>query len=98
MKITKKQLIISIISILIILFSVALGLLDVIIPLNLWTHPVLNVLFVLFVGFGCMCFVLAFLSKSPWYFFLGSILVALAIVYVFVQYLPWWIGVVVAIG
>ena len=97
MKISKRQLIVSLISILIVLGSLAFMLCDFLIPLNVWTHPVLNFFFCLFLGFGIMTMVIGFIKSSPWYFFLSSMLFGLTLIYALLQYLPWWIGVVIVV-
>jgi len=97
MKITKKQLVVGIVSIAIFVCSLALMLLDVFVPLNIWTHPVLTFLFALFVGFGVLTFVLAILNRLPWYFFLSAILLGLALLYVLLQYVKIWIALIIVI-
>ena len=52
MKLTKNQLTVAICSVAILLISLTVLLLDVFVPLNFWTHPALNFLFVLFLGYG----------------------------------------------
>lgn len=98
MKITKKQLIVSLISILIVLGSLAFMLCDFLIPLNVWTHPILNFFFCVFLGFGILTMVFGFIKSSPWYFFLSSIQFGLTLIYALLQYLPWWIGVVIVVA
>ena len=93
MKITKKQLAISLIAILITLASFTIMLLDFLIPLKIWVHPILTFLLCMCSGFGVMSIVLAFIKKSPWYFFLSAVLLGLSVIYVMLQFLPWWIGV-----
>lgn len=95
MKISKKQLFVSIASIVVVLISLAVLLCDYLIPIRFWTHPMLNFLFSLFLGFGIIAFILGLTNKSPWYFFLCSFCVGLSLIYAMLQYLPWWIGLVV---
>ncbi len=95
MKITKKQLILSIASIAILLISLAVMLCDFLVPLNIWIFPVLTFLFCLFIGFGIMSLILGFYYRSPWYFFLSAILLGLALFYAVIQYVTWWICLVV---
>ncbi len=95
MKITKKQFFISILSILIFLSSLALMFCDIFIPLNIWTHPVLTFIFALFVGFGLMTFVLGVIKGTPWYFFLSAVLIGLSGFYVLIQYLKFWIALII---
>ena len=98
MKITKKQIVFYLISILIVLFSIAFLLCDYLIPLNFWTHPILNFLFLLCAGFGVEIFVYAFINKSSWFVFVSSILLGLAIIYILAQFLVWWIGLIVIVS
>lgn len=95
MKISKKQLFVSIASIAVVLISLAVLLCDYLIPIRFWTHPMLNFLFCIFLGFGIIAFVLGVANKSPWYFFLCSLCVGLSLIYLMLQYLPWWIGLVI---
>ncbi len=95
MKISKKQKIVSVFSILIILISLAVMLCDFLIPLNFWTFPLLNFLFCLFVGFGLLGLGLGFVNRSPWYFFISSTLLGLALFYAIIQYVIWWICIVI---
>lgn len=95
MKINKKQLLFSLISIGIIIVSTVFTLLDVLIPLNIWLHPVLNFLFINLLGFGLMLLILAFIKYSPWYFFLSSVCLGLSLEYVLLQYIYWWLGAII---
>lgn len=99
MKLSNKQLSISIASIAILVVSFAVMLLDAIIPLNIWLHPILTFLFCNFIGFGIICLILGFSKKSPWYFFISAILIGLAFVYAFACSAPeyWWISVVAVV-
>ena len=90
----KKRLTLCIISIAILAVSLTVMLCDYLIPLSFWTHPILNFLFALFVGFGIMSLVLGVTNKSPWYIFTATGLLGLAIIYVLLQYIEWWIGVI----
>ena len=62
----KRNLLLGIIAIVIVVAALAFTLLDALIPLNIWTHPVLNFLFCILLGFGIMTFVFAFRKESPW--------------------------------
>lgn len=99
MKLSKKQFVIAIASIAILVASVAVLLLDALIPLGIWLHPALTFLFCLFTGFGALCLVLGFYDKSPWYFFLSSVLLGLAFIYAFSCSIPkyWWISLIIVI-
>ena len=98
MKISKRQLTISIVSLAILLASIVFLLLDVLLPIGLWTHPALNFFFVMFLGFGVLSLVLGFSNSSPWFFFLSGLQLGLCIVYALIQYVDWWVAVLVAVG
>ena len=94
MKITKNQLIISIVSILISVTSLVFCILDFTGALKLWLtawHPILTFLLFMFIGFGVLTIVLGAVRKSPWLYFLSSILFGLSIFGILFHYLPWWI-------
>ena len=95
MKISKKQMLLAIVSLLVLLASLTVMLLDIFIPLDFWTHPVLNFLFCLCVGFGLISLVLGFINKSSWHFFISSILLGLALIYLLAQYMYFWIGLII---
>ncbi len=95
MKITKKQLTIAIVSILVFVGSLTFLLCDLLVPLNLWTHPVLNFLLMLFLGFGITCLVLAICNRQTWYFFLSTGLLALSVLYITIQYLYFWVVLII---
>ncbi len=95
MKIKGKRLALALVSIAVLVVSLTIMLLDIFVPLAFWTHPVLNFLFCLFVGFGVICMGLGFSQTSPWYFFLSSILLGLALIYALMQYILWWIGLII---
>ena len=95
MKIKGKQLALAVTSIIVLIVSLTVMLLDIFVPLAFWTHPVLNFLFCMFVGFGVICMGLGFSKTSPWYFFLSSILLGLALIYALMQYILWWIGLII---
>ena len=97
MKITKKQLSVAIVSILILVGALTFLLCDLLIPLHLWTHPILNFLLVLFLGFGITCLVLAIFNRQPWYFFISSGLLALSLFYIVVQYIYFWVALIIAV-
>lgn len=94
MKITKKQLIVSIFSIAILITSLIVMLLDIFVPFNLWLHPSLNFLFCMLTGFGILLLILGVKNSFSWHCFVGLILLSLAIFYVLMQYLAWWISVI----
>ena len=95
---SKKNLIVGI-SILAVLFiSLTFLLLNVFIPFTLWVHPVLNFLFVMFVGFGILTLVAGFKTKNPWFFFWASVLLGLSMFYVLLNYMKlWWIVLIILV-
>ncbi len=95
MKITKKQLTISVVSVAILLISLVIMFLDIFVPLNLWTHPALTFLLCMTTCFGVLLLVLGFKDSFAWYCFVGAILLSFAVFYVTVQYLTWWICLIV---
>ena len=95
MKLTKNKMIVYVISLFILLGSLTLTLLDALIPLNLWTHPILTFLFCIFLGFGVMSLVLGYCKKCPWRVFVGSVLFSLAILYVLLQYVFVWLAILI---
>lgn len=95
MKNVKNKKVICVASITILVLSLAFLLVDVLVPLRLWTHSILNFLFCLLLGFGILLLSLGFKSKSAWYVFLGTIFLGFAIFYVLMQYLYWWLALVI---
>ncbi|MBP5466897.1 MAG: hypothetical protein J6Y43_04990 [Clostridia bacterium] len=94
---TKKNLVLAVLSVCILALSLAFALVDALVPLEVWTHPLLNFLFCVLLGFGIMTVYLGFAKSSPWYFFLSSIMLGLAFFYALVQYVPWWICLLIVI-
>ncbi|MBR0190070.1 MAG: hypothetical protein IJQ23_06765 [Clostridia bacterium] len=94
---SKKNLLLGILSICIFALSLTFAIVDWAVPLEVWTHPVLNFLFGLAVGFGVTTLVLAFKNRSPWYFFLSVILLGLAALYVTLQYIVWWLCLIIIV-
>ncbi len=92
MKISKKQVFIGIISIIIFLSALILCILDWALPLNIYVHPTLTFLLVIFGGFGLMAFIFAVCKKSPWFFFCSALLLGPALLYIIINYLEWWIA------
>lgn len=97
MKKLKSRTISAIISVFILLASLTVMLLDIFVPWRFWTHPILNFLFCLFAGFGVLNFVLAIMKKSPAYFFLSALLICPASFYVTMQYIIWWVALVILV-
>lgn len=94
---SKKNLLSGIVAVCILVLSLVFTLLDALIPLNIWTHPALNFLFCIFLGFGVMTLVFAFKKESAWFFFLSAVLLGLAFFYVLMQYILWWIALIVLV-
>ena len=97
MKVNKKQLTVAILSIAILLAGIVVLILQYALPFAFMTHPILNMLFIYAICFGIMACVFGITKKSPWYYFLAAILLSLAIIYVFVQFKFWWIGLIIAV-
>ena len=97
MKISKNKMLICVISLAIILVSLAMLLLDVFIPLDLWTHPVLTFLFCLFLGFGILTLALGIKNKSAWFMFISCILLGLSVLYVLLHYVFWWLSLIIVV-
>ncbi len=94
---SKSRIVSLTISLLILVGALVFMICDWAIPIGLWTHPLLNFFAFLCVGFGIMSVVFAFLRKSPWFFFLSGGLIAFVGLYVSIQYLAWWISVIIFI-
>ena len=92
-----RRLIVGIISIAIILVSLALVLVDIFIPVKIFSHTVLNLVLFMPTGFGLLCFVLALIDKSPWYFFLSAVLLGVALFYLLLHYIFWWLSLIFAV-
>ena len=95
---SKKSIVLGILSVCIIAVALIFTLLDALIPLNVWTHPVLNFLFCICLGFGIMVLSLAFIKQSTWFFFVSAILFGLSFFYVLIQYIPWWLCLIIVIA
>lgn len=93
----KKNLVLGTVSICIFLFSLTFAILNAAIPFDFLTHPILNFLLCLFVGFGTVALVLAFKNRSPWYFFLSAALLGLSVLYVTLNLLwsLWWLCIII---
>lgn len=90
----KKNLLTAFLSIAIIIISLSFFIVNVVKPLDIWTHPILNFLVLLFLGFGLMFTIKGFLSKSSITILFGSILLSLAIFYITIQYLAWYVALI----
>lgn len=94
MKKLQRNKVVLLISVAILLISLVVTLCDALVPLNIWVHPVLTFLFCLFVGFGVTLIALAFIVRSPFYFFLSAGLLGIALFYALVNYMTWWIALI----
>ena len=101
MKITKKQLYLSVFAIAIIVVSLTLTLVKALVPLKFWgtgaLYESLFFVFCLALGFSIMCAFIAFDKKSPWYFFLSATLIGVSVAYAVSFYVAWWIGAIVVL-
>ena len=95
---SKKKVLFTLLSVVIVLLSLTFCIVDAVSSIDVWTHPVLNFLFGLFIGFGALSYFQAFSTKSTMYAFFGTLLVSLAILYGTIQYLPWWGALICAIA
>lgn len=98
MKITKNQKIISVVSIGILIVSLALMFVDIFVSdFSFGYHPALTFLFCLFVGFGIVCLLLGLKNKSSFCFFLSAVLLGLDLFYIFLAFALklWWAGLIV---
>ena len=93
-----KKILVGIISIAILVAALVFALVDALVPLKIWTHPILNFLFIAAVGFGCLALVLGFAGKKSFWLFIGNIIFALGICYVLAQFLEWWLCIIIPIA
>ncbi|MBE7087489.1 MAG: hypothetical protein E7369_04225 [Clostridiales bacterium] len=95
---SKKNRLVYVIALCILVLSLAMTIIDWAVPLNLWIHPLLNFVFFIFCGFGVFSFVLGFIKKSPWYFFLSAGLLALSVLYVLISYkMVWYVTLLIVV-
>ncbi len=94
----KNRLVNGIVSILILIVSLALMIIDFVSPtVNILLHPVLTFLLGICVGFGVFYILLGLLRKSAFYTLGGAFCFGLALLYVLSCLLVWWIGLIVVI-
>lgn len=94
-----KNTLLYVISLCVFVVALVVAIVDFAVPLNLWIHPLLNFLFFIALGFGIMCVALGFMKKSPWYFFLSSVLLAISLVYILISYkVVWYIVLISAVA
>ncbi len=95
MSVKKNRVINGVISIVILLVSLAVMIIDFAVPtVNIFIHPVLTFLMCLCIGFGILHLCLGVVNKSAFYTFLGAIWLGLAIFYVLICLLNWWIALI----
>lgn len=92
-----KKLVKAIVSVVIVLSALAFTLVDALVPLKFWTHPILNFFFILFAGFGIYYIISGLMFKSVGTYFCGASLTAVALIYVLAQYLVWWLIILILI-
>jgi fatty acid desaturase len=98
MKFSKSKMCVGITAIAILLVSLTITLLDVLIPLNFWIHPVLTFFFCAFLGLGVLSVTFGFVKRTSWFVFVGAILFSLSVFYaVFNLISLWWVGLIVAL-
>lgn len=95
MNFVKNKFLSAIFQIVILLCSLSVCLLDALVPLNFWTHPVLNFFFCVFSGFGLYYLILGLKNNSAWSIFIALVLLCSAGVYALLQYLAWWLTIII---
>lgn len=91
----KQTKVLAFISLCILVLSTAFLLVNEFVFKDFLVHPILNFLVFNALSFGALCIVLAFLKKSPWYFFLSAILFTLFALYLLLVLVdPWWISII----
>ena len=91
----KNTLLFPILSIIVLTSALVFALLDALIPINFLIHPILNFLLVIFVGFGVLLFAKGASAKSHWFLFISNLLLSLALLYLTVTYVKWWLSVLI---
>ena len=98
MKLTKKQTIAAIFSILIFVAATTLSLLSGLVEGFKFWIPILNFFFFLFLGFSVLFYVCAFVKAHSFFYFLGCVLILPCFIYASIMLrLPWWAVIIVAI-
>lgn len=81
-----------VVSIIILLVSLAITLCDALIDgFDFWTHPILNFLFLVSTLYGFFVLIKGFFTKNPWEFFIAGILLSLSLLYVLLHYTFVWL-------
>lgn len=91
----KNALLFSILSIIILTVALTFALLDALIPINFLIHPILNFLLLIFVGFGVLFFAKGVSNNSHWFLFISNLLLSLALLYLTVTCVKWWLSVLI---
>jgi flagellar basal body-associated protein FliL len=95
MSANKNRIINAVLSIIILLLSLAVMIIDFAVPsVNILIHPVLTFLLCLFTGFGLMYLCLGITRKSAFSCFLGAILIGFALFYLLICLTNWWIALI----
>ena len=72
-------------SLVIVVLSAFLTVLDFVVPFNLFIHPLLNLIFFIFIGFFVFLLVLGIIKKSPWFIFVSALLLELSLIYLLIS-------------
>ena len=91
----RKNLLFSILSIIVLALALTLTLLDALLPIGILIHPVLTFLLVNFLGFGLILFVKGITVKSNWFMFISNILLSLALFYLIITFIKWWLALII---
>ena len=91
----RNSVIMGIVAIAILCIALVFTLLDALIPIEFLIHPALNFLLIVFTGFGIMLAITGFVKKSTWFFFLGAALLGFALFYVLINFVVWWLCLII---
>ena len=94
----KSNVVMGIVAIAILCVALVFTLLDALIPIGLFIHPALNFLLIVFAGFGIMLAITGFIRKSTWFFFLGAELSGFALFYVLINFVIWWLCLIIVLA
>lgn len=103
MKKFPKKLVLTVSSIAILVVALVFAIVNGTSAVDVWGHEqpisfiwhLLDFLFVICLGFGVLCAVLGFSSKSAWYVFLSTGLLTLGLLYLLLNVIEWWIALIV---
>ena len=93
----KNNLLFLSLSILILIIALTFTLLDALLPIGFLIHPVLSFLLVLFLGFGVLLFFNGVKIKSHWFLFVSNIFLSLALLYLTVTFVKWWLSILIVV-